>query len=56
MIKKMRIALCLSFVYIFLNGCNIENKQFTKLSPSKTNIDFNNKLFETNTRNYLTYP
>ena len=56
MIEKMRIALCLSIVYILLNGCNIEKKQFTKLSSSKTNIDFNNKLFETNTRNYLTYP
>ena len=56
MIEKMKIALYLSIVYILLIGCNIEKKQFTKLSSSKTNIDFNNKLFETNTRNYLTYP
>ena len=52
----MKIALYLSIVFILLSGCNIEKKQFTKLSSSKTNIDFNNKLFETNTRNYLTYP
>ena len=56
MIEKMKIALYLSIVFILLSGCNIEKKQFTKLSSSKTNIDFNNKLFETNTRNYLTYP
>lgn len=56
MIEKMRMALCFSIVCILLNGCSIEKKQFSKLSSSKTNIDFNNKLFETNTRNYLTYP
>ena len=43
-------------VLIFISACKPETKQFTKLSPNETKIDFVNKLYETNTRNYFTYP
>jgi hypothetical protein len=52
----MRNILGLSIVFILLNACEIENKQFTKLSSSFTKIYFKNKLYETNSRNYFTNP
>ena len=52
----MRKILGFSIVFIFFNACVSENKQFTKLSSSFSNINFNNKLYETNTRNYFTNP
>ena len=52
----MRNILGLSIVFILLNACESENKQFTKLSSSFTNIYFKNKLYETNSRNYFTNP
>ena len=52
----MRKILGLSIVFIFFNACVSENKQFTKLSSSFSNINFKNKLYETNTRNYFTNP
>ena len=52
----MRNILGLSIVIILLNACESENKQFTKLSSSFTNIYFKNKLHETNSRNYFTNP
>ena len=36
--------------------CDRNVKQFEKLSPLVTNIDFNNKLKETHKFNYFTYP
>ncbi|MGB1535663.1 MAG: FG-GAP repeat domain-containing protein, partial [Flavobacteriaceae bacterium] len=41
---------------IFISACSPEQKKFTKLSPNETKIDFVNKLYETHTRNYFTYP
>jgi hypothetical protein len=52
----MRNILGLSIVFILLNACELENKQFTKLSSSFTKIYFKNKLYETNSRNYFTNP
>lgn len=52
----MKRILGLCIVFIFLNACESENKQFTKLSSSTTNINFINKLNETHTQNYFTYP
>ena len=52
----MKRILGLCIVFIFLNACESENKQFTKLSSSTTNINFINKLYETHTQNYFTYP
>ena len=52
----MRKILGLSIVFTFFNACVSENKQFTKLSSSFSNINFKNKLYETNTRNYFTNP
>ena len=43
-------------VLFFVFACESEKKQFTKLDSKETNIDFVNKLYETNTRNYFTYP
>ena len=37
--------------FVFYNGSN-QKKQFIKLSHKDTGIDFVNKLYETNTRNY----
>ena len=52
----MRRIAGLWIVLIFISACKSETKQFTKLSPNDTKIDFVNKLYETNTRNYFTYP
>ena len=52
----MKRVLGLFIVLFFLNACKSENKKFTKLSSSYTNISFNNKLYETNTQNYFTNP
>jgi len=41
---------------IFISACSTEQKKFTKLSPNQTKIDFVNKLYETHTKNYFTYP
>ena len=46
----------LIFVLFFVFACESEKKQYTKLDSKRTNIDFVNKLYETNTRNYFTYP
>ena len=46
----------LTVVLFFIMACESEKKQFTKLSHKYTGIDFVNKLYETNTRNYFTYP
>lgn len=46
----------LTVVLFFIMACESEKKQFTKLSHKDTGIDFVNKLYETNTRNYFTYP
>ncbi len=43
-------------VLFFVFACESEKKQYTKLDSKKTNIDFVNKLYETNTKNYFTYP
>jgi hypothetical protein len=40
----------------FISACSTEQKKFTKLSPNQTKIDFVNKLYETHTKNYFTYP
>jgi hypothetical protein len=52
----MRKILGLLILHILFNACVSEEKQFTKLSPSSTKIYFNNKLKETNSRNYFTNP
>ena len=52
----MKRVLGLFIVLFFLNACKSDNKKFTKLSSSYTNISFNNKLYETNTQNYFTNP
>ena len=52
----MRNILGLLILHILFNACVSEEKQFTKLSPSSTKIYFNNKLEETNSRNYFTNP
>ena len=52
----MRRITGLWIVLIFIGACRSETKQFTKLSLNETKIDFVNKLYETNTRNYFTYP
>ena len=46
----------LTVVLFFIMACESEKKQFIKLSHKDTGIDFVNKLYETNTRNYFTYP
>ena len=51
--KRIYVLIAILF---FLLSCVSEKKQFTKLSHSETNIDFVNKLYETNKRNYFTYP
>ena len=43
-------------VLFFVFACESEKKQYTKLDSKKTNIDFVNKLYETDRRNYFTYP
>ena len=50
-----RIYVLISILF-FVFSCVSEKKQFTKLGHSETNIDFVNKLYETNKRNYFTYP
>ncbi len=52
----MRRIAGLWIVLTFISACKPETKQFTKLSSNETKIDFINKLYETNTRNYFTYP
>ena len=51
--KRIYVLIAILF---FVFSCISEKKQFTKLSHSETNIDFVNKLYETNKRNYFTYP
>ena len=51
--KRIYVLIAILF---FVLSCVSEKKQFTKLSHSETNIDFVNKLYETNKRNYFTYP
>jgi hypothetical protein len=43
-------------VLLLVFACESEKKQYTKLSSKKSNIDFINKLYETNTKNYFTNP
>jgi len=43
---------CMSFIF----SCTKSEKSFVKLSPIKTNVDFQNKLNETHSYNYFTYP
>lgn len=50
-----RIVVVLIIIF-FSFACESELKQFTKLNPKDTSIDFVNKLYETNSRNYFTYP
>ena len=51
--KRIYVLIAILF---FVLSCVSEKKQFTKLSHSETNVDFVNKLYETNKRNYFTYP
>ncbi|MBL6656085.1 MAG: VCBS repeat-containing protein [Flavobacteriaceae bacterium] len=51
--KRIVFVLIITF---FSFACESELKQFTKLNPKDTSIDFVNKLYETNSRNYFTYP
>jgi len=51
--RRLVVVLIITF---FSFGCESELKQFTKLNPKDTSIDFVNKLYETNSRNYFTYP
>ena len=51
--KQIVVVLIITF---FSFACESELKQFTKLNPKDTSIDFVNKLYETNSRNYFTYP
>jgi hypothetical protein len=51
--KRIVVVLIITF---FSFACESELKQFTKLNPKDTSIDFVNKLYETNSRNYFTYP
>ena len=51
--KRIVVVLIITF---FSFACESELKQFTKLNPKDTSIDFANKLYETNSRNYFTYP
>ena len=43
-------------VLILMYSCQNAKPPFVKLESSKTNITFNNKLHETHTYNYFTYP
>lgn len=43
-------------VVVMVFSCDRNVKQFEKLSPLVTNVDFNNKLKETHKFNYFTYP
>ena len=43
---------CMSFIF----SCTTSEKSFVKLSPNKTKVDFQNKLNETHSYNYFTYP
>jgi len=54
--KLMRRLVVVLIITFFSFGCESELKQFTKLNPKDTSIDFVNKLYETNSRNYFTYP
>lgn len=54
--KLMRRIVVVLIITFFSFGCESELKQFTKLNPKDTSIDFVNKLYETNSRNYFTYP
>lgn len=51
--KRIVVVLIITF---FSFACESELKKFTKLNPKDTSIDFVNKLYETNSRNYFTYP
>jgi hypothetical protein len=53
LMKRIVVVLIITF---FSFACESELKQFTKLNPKDTSIDFVNKLYETNSRNYFTYP
>ncbi len=55
-LNVMRKLIGLGMVLIVFNACTNDTTQFTKLSAKETKIDFVNKLYETNTRNYFTYP
>lgn len=53
----MKRSFVLIAILFFVYGCQQENTStFVKLNTSKTNITFQNKLFETHTYNYFTYP
>ena len=54
--KLMRRLVVVLIITFFSFGCESELKQFTKLNPKDTSIDFVNKLYETNSKNYFTYP
>ena len=43
-------------IMILMYSCQYTKPSFVKLESSKTNITFNNKLHETHTYNYFTYP
>lgn len=51
-----RISIILILLLVSFSCENSEIKQFTKLDSITTQVDFVNKLYETNTRNYFTYP
>lgn len=40
-------------VLLLVFACESEKKQYTKISSKKSNIDFINKLYETNTKKLL---
>ena len=45
------------FILVFITfACQTEVKQFSKLNSNNTNIEFVNKLYETNTKNYFINP
>ena len=43
-------------IMIMMYSCQKTKPTFVKLESSKTNITFSNKLHETHTYNYFTYP
>ena len=49
-------VLLIAFVFVLFSCQQKTTKKFSKLSANETGIDFQNKLKETHTYNYFTYP
>jgi hypothetical protein len=54
---KIRIIFCILLIFPLLYSCNKLSKEtFKKISPSRSGINFTNKLVENDTLNYTIFP